>query len=226
MNAKLSNDEVLHSRKMKKRQINRENILRFAEKEFLEKGYENARVEDIAFNSGNAKATIYNYFESKEDILTAIIAKAYLLYSKTLLDDLKNHESNSIFRVILDSYLYFDEHYPYYTELIFSIEAVLIIKKIYDKDVQNKSLTQSEEEYRDAEAETVNLYVDVFTKFVTNTITDRKAITKMIQAFAQFGATIRETIMRGKLIQRSNQETVELLETMIKILEIGIKNYQ
>ena len=211
---------------MKKRQINRENILSYADKEFLEKGYDNARVEDIAFNSGNAKATIYNYFESKEDILTAIIAKAYLLYSKTLSDDLKNHESNSIFRVILDSYLYFDEHYPYYTDLIFSIEAVLIIKKIYDKGIQNKSLTQSEEEYRDAESETVNLYVDVFTKFVTNTIYDRKAITKMIQAFAQFGTTIRETIMRGKLIQRSNEETMELLETMIKILEIGIKNYQ
>ena len=137
-----------------------------------------------------------------------------------------NHESNSIFRVILDSYLYFDEHYPYYTDLIFSIEAVLKIKKIYDKGLKHISLTQSEAEYRDAESETVNLYVDVFTKFVTNTVTDRKAMTKMIQAFAQFGTTIRETIMRGKLIQRSNEETMELLETMIKILEIGIKNYK
>ena len=87
MNKNESIDVVLKSRKMKKRQINRETIIKFAEKEFIEKGYEKARVEDIAFNSGNAKATIYNYFDSKEDILTAIIAKAYQLYIETLSSD-------------------------------------------------------------------------------------------------------------------------------------------
>ena len=210
---------------MIKRQINRETILKFAEKEFIEKGYEKARVEDIAFNSGNAKATIYNYFDSKEDILTAIIAKAYQLYIEVLTSDLKLRENKSVFRSILDSYLHFDERYPYYSELIFSTESLVIIQKIFDKSSQDRPLTESENEYKDAEAETVNLLVEIFTAYLNTTSIDRVAMIKLIQGFAHFALTLREIIMRGKMIKRSNEETLAIIETMFRIIELGIKNY-
>lgn len=225
MNKNESIDVVLKSRKMKKRQINRETIIKFAEKEFIEKGYEKARVEDIAFNSGNAKATIYNYFDSKEDILTAIIAKAYQLYIETLTSDLKLQEGKNVFKAILDSYLHFDEHYPYYSDLISSTESMLIIQKIYEKSSQDYPLTESEKEYKDREAETVNLLIEVFTKYLNKAITDRETMTKLIQAFAHFALTVREIIMRGKIIKRSNEETLTIIETMFRIIELGIKNY-
>jgi len=47
----------------------REKILRTAELEFAEKGFDGARVDDIAKRAGVNKALIYYYFESKDRIL-------------------------------------------------------------------------------------------------------------------------------------------------------------
>lgn len=45
---------------------------------FLEKGYENTSIQDIVDNLGGlSKGAIYHHFKSKEDILTAVMDKAY-----------------------------------------------------------------------------------------------------------------------------------------------------
>jgi len=44
-------------------------ILKAAEKLFAEKGFDGARVDDIAENAGVNKALIYYYFKSKRDVL-------------------------------------------------------------------------------------------------------------------------------------------------------------
>lgn len=41
--------------------------------EFFEKGFESARLEDIATRAGVSKGTIYLYFNSKEDIFQALV---------------------------------------------------------------------------------------------------------------------------------------------------------
>ena len=41
--------------------------------EFFEKGFESARLEDIATRAGVSKGTIYLYFDSKEDIFQALV---------------------------------------------------------------------------------------------------------------------------------------------------------
>jgi AcrR family transcriptional regulator len=50
-------------------------ILDAALSEFLEKGFDQARVEDIAARAGLSKAGVYLYFDSKDDILRALIEK-------------------------------------------------------------------------------------------------------------------------------------------------------
>lgn len=210
---------------MKKRQLNRETIIKFAEKEFEEKGYTNSRVEDIAFNSGNAKATIYNYFESKDDILTAIISKGYRSFIEILTNRLHDKADSNNVRTILESYIIFDEQLPFLSEIVNSNENLLIETKIFDKINNNESLTESEKEYRESESTLANLATDLLTNYLTNTITDREVLRKLVQVLAHFLLSIRQIIISGKLIKRSNEDTREILEIMLKIIEQGIKNY-
>jgi AcrR family transcriptional regulator len=48
-------------------------LLDAAMAEFFEKGFESARLEDIAARAGVSKGTIYLYFDSKEDIFQALV---------------------------------------------------------------------------------------------------------------------------------------------------------
>ena len=216
----------LNERKMKKRQLNREIIIKYAEKEFKEKGYVNSRVEDIAFNSGNAKATIYNYFESKEDILVSIISNAYRSFTELLLVRLKENNDRNDLRIIFESYLYFDTQFPYLSELLNSNENMIIEKKIFDKIDQNISLTESEKEYRESEDELAKSATIILTKYLNNTITNADVLKKLVQVIAHFLLSIRQVIMTGKLVKQSNEQTKETLDIMVKIIELGIKNYK
>jgi len=54
-------------------QITRSRILSAATSEFAEKGYDGARVDDIAILSGLQKNVIYYYFKSKEGLFTEVL---------------------------------------------------------------------------------------------------------------------------------------------------------
>jgi AcrR family transcriptional regulator len=50
----------------------KDNILKAAQREFIAKGYNKARMEDIAAGAGVTKMMLYYYFSSKENILQAL----------------------------------------------------------------------------------------------------------------------------------------------------------
>ncbi|MGI5900803.1 MAG: TetR/AcrR family transcriptional regulator, partial [Christensenellales bacterium] len=50
----------------------KERILRASSRLFSEKGYDAARVSEIAHEAGVNKALIYYYFKNKEDILNTL----------------------------------------------------------------------------------------------------------------------------------------------------------
>ncbi|MBP5858579.1 TetR family transcriptional regulator [Marivibrio halodurans] len=55
----------------------RERILEAATREFAEKGYDGARVDEIADASGFNKNALYHYFGSKEKLFVAVLERAY-----------------------------------------------------------------------------------------------------------------------------------------------------
>jgi AcrR family transcriptional regulator len=55
----------------------REDILAAARQVFKERGYENARMDEIARRAGVAKGTVYLYFKSKLSILEALVDYYY-----------------------------------------------------------------------------------------------------------------------------------------------------
>ncbi len=213
-------------RKMRKRQINRETIIKYAEKEFIEKGYANAKVEDIALNSGNAKATVYNYFESKDDLLTGVLSNIYKLFLKLLTDEFNSAGNNKELRTIIQAYVKFDDIYPAHSGLLLSAESLLINKRVYEKIAQGLAITESEEEYRNLEANLVKLVDQIFVNIFKNASIDTEFYIKMRRIFINFVFMIRETIVIGKLLKRQDEEIKDDLDIIIKIIEHGIKNYQ
>jgi AcrR family transcriptional regulator len=53
-------------------------ILNAAEGVFTKKGFDEARMDDIAEETGLSKGTLYNYFKSKEDLVIAILDRIFL----------------------------------------------------------------------------------------------------------------------------------------------------
>ncbi|HTK11166.1 MAG TPA: helix-turn-helix domain-containing protein [Ktedonobacteraceae bacterium] len=69
----MSTDVAVCSLRQKQRQERLELILQAAEQVFVEKGYRDASMDEIAARVGIGTATIYAHFSSKEDLMVAAI---------------------------------------------------------------------------------------------------------------------------------------------------------
>jgi AcrR family transcriptional regulator len=58
-----------------KTEARRHDILEAAAQVFLERGYEAASMAEIASRSGGSKATLYNYFDSKEELFRIVMQR-------------------------------------------------------------------------------------------------------------------------------------------------------
>ena len=71
----------------------REIILQIAHAAFLEDGYAATSMSGIAARVGGSKATLYNYFSSKEELFAAVIAERCRDFQEMLYDaDLESHD--------------------------------------------------------------------------------------------------------------------------------------
>ena len=59
-------------RKKEPRSVHRENIASVASKLFAERGISSTSMDDIAKAAGYSKATLYVYFENKEEIVSIL----------------------------------------------------------------------------------------------------------------------------------------------------------
>lgn len=77
------------SRKERDRRRRKEDFLLAAERLFAEKGYQQTSIEDIARTAEYSVGTVYRYFESKEDLYTALMASKvqdYFVFLKEKLE--------------------------------------------------------------------------------------------------------------------------------------------
>lgn len=86
------NNENL-SRKEREKLYRRAEILSAAIPLFAEKGYESTTIDDIAEKAEYGKGTIYNYFNSKEDIYWAILEEIFNTYLQSLRQIDKEYEN-------------------------------------------------------------------------------------------------------------------------------------
>ena len=80
------------SKKQALTEFHRGSILAAAERLFAEKGTEKTTMDDIAKEAEYSKATLYVYFQSKEETIGAILLSGMVLLSKKLRDAIQRQE--------------------------------------------------------------------------------------------------------------------------------------
>lgn len=211
-------------RNRRKRQIKRDVIINCAEDEFTTKGYSEATIDEIALESGNTKATIYNYFASKEDLLAAVMSRTYEKLVALYRQESQSSEGKTALRLLSNSFISFNKLYPGHSELLNSGEVLLLSKNVYSKFDRKEDLTESEIEYKQSEDEIGKVFVEIIYQYIQPSSQNQDFPSKMGRVIYYFTFTIREAIRRRYLL-KDDEENEEILEIILSILEGGIKSF-
>lgn len=117
--------------------IYKESIMDVAEKFFESKGYDATSVDDIAYNTGISKTTLYAYFKSKEEIWDSVLCR----YMEFMLEDARKAADSEgafeqrYYKLCFDIASKFEEHPVIYRGTLGKISMDMeneIYKKIYE----------------------------------------------------------------------------------------------
>ncbi|MFW9921360.1 MAG: TetR/AcrR family transcriptional regulator [Candidatus Thorarchaeota archaeon] len=208
------------------RKIRRESIITAAEKEFIETGYESSMVDQIAIEAGYTKATIYNYFDSKEDLLAAVIARTYQYLYDALENSLRDLGTKSQLRTVGDGYLKFAYEYPGQAALLNSGRCGMISMRILEKNNREESLTESEIEYKEKEGLVAELMMGVISQTLQESGLEGKVDPMRIMlALSAINSATLELIRRGAVGGQPKDVVKETLWVLFNIIEQGVKHY-
>jgi AcrR family transcriptional regulator len=117
--------------------IYKESVMDAAEKLFESKGYEATTVDEIAYNTGISKATVYAYYKSKEEIWDSLMCR----YMEFMLEDARKAADGEgtfeerYYKLCFALVAKFEEHPVIYRGTLGKISMDMeqeIYKKIYD----------------------------------------------------------------------------------------------
>jgi AcrR family transcriptional regulator len=113
---------------LSKKQIKEARIIDSAEKVFRLSGFKNAKMDDIAKESGITKVTLYAYYQSKENLYLAITYRAFQLLMDSLYETITKNKNNSGLDSVLaymNSFMQFCEDNFLYSEAILDYFALI-----------------------------------------------------------------------------------------------------
>jgi AcrR family transcriptional regulator len=222
------NEEELSPRKRRleqERKQRRDNIIKTAEWFFINQGYDQAMVDQIASKAGYSKATIYNYFESKDDLFIAVVSKAFEKMFQIMETAFKTQGVNYELLSLGNAYLTFVEEYPGYARLFESGRLNLVIGKMITKEETNQDLTESEKEFRFHQLNIEKLMTSVITEtLITSGVQTEIDPFSVVMVLSTLGSAINELVIRGKH-GHSNDRSREYLAVLFNIIDKGLKHY-
>lgn len=120
MNSEKRLREASINRRDQEKQELRKLILDGAAELFLEQGHEGFSLRQVAERIGYSPATIYNYFENKDDLLSHVTDEGYLLFKKEFMAA-ANSAENPLERLLAvgRAYVSFGLEHPVYYQVIF-----------------------------------------------------------------------------------------------------------
>lgn len=97
---------------------------------FSRKGYHRTRMREIAEHAGVGKGTIYEYFESKEDLFTSLIVHLFKALDEYAFQKVKPNMSASIkIKALVTGYLELVENMPR--------EAIMVMTEFWSEGIRN-----------------------------------------------------------------------------------------
>jgi len=210
----------------RERKQRRKAIIKIAKGYFASQGYEQTLVDKIAREAGYTKMTIYNYFESKDDLFIAVVSEAYQKLYEIMDSYLKQAEVSYELRSMGNAYLAFFEKYPDEAILFESGRLSIVTSKIVKKHQSNESLTESEQEFRYF----MGKLEELMTSVITETLKLSGGVGKVdpfsvIMVLSTFAQAIRELVIRGRMSDQPESKTREYLSVFFNIIDQGLKHY-
>lgn len=106
-------------RKKVPRSVHRENIVSAASTLFMEKGIAATSMDDIAKAARYSKATLYVYFENKEEIVSILVLDSMKKLYNYISSALTQHESTEArYNFICHGLVQYQEEFPFYFKMV------------------------------------------------------------------------------------------------------------
>lgn len=106
-------------RKKEPRSAHRERIAAAASKVFSEKGTVSVTMDEIAKAAGYSKATLYVYFQNKEEIVGFLVLESMKNLSRAITDALEQEgDSRARYDRICQKLVQYQEEYPFYFQMV------------------------------------------------------------------------------------------------------------
>lgn len=120
-----------------KSKLRKKTILEAAEKLFVQKGYEATGMDEICTLSSLSRRTVYSYFDSKQEILYAIVSEHLSSLEKEFEKIIKDNDDFMIcWKQIFSAKLSFDRNCPMDVKLIQSTRSKDVQKKMDSEALQ------------------------------------------------------------------------------------------
>ena len=105
-------------RKKEPKSVHRENIASAASELFMKKGIEATSMDDIAKTAGYSKATLYVYFENKEEIVGLLTLNSMKKLFNYIYSALEEQETTKVrYDLICNGLVKYQEEFPFYFKI-------------------------------------------------------------------------------------------------------------
>ncbi|MFW9793927.1 MAG: TetR/AcrR family transcriptional regulator [Candidatus Thorarchaeota archaeon] len=210
----------------RERKQRRQTIIDMARKFFIEHGYDGTMVEKIASEVGYTKVTIYNYFQSKDDLFVAVVADVYEKLYQIMDTHLKRDDVTNELRSMGEAYVIFFEKYPE-DALLFEMGRLSVVtSSIRRKLASTEELTESERNF----SKQMGLLEELMTSVITETMKSSGIQAKIdpfsvIMVLSTFAQAIRTLVTRGRMSDSPDETTKEYLDVFFTIIDKGLRHY-
>lgn len=191
-------------------------ILDAALKVFSSRGFHDTRLEDIAAAAGFSKASLYNYYEDKEDIFLSLAIREYIRVTEILkgIIDSEGSFEEKVRKIIGAIFKVFGNHFAIFLTISnFRAVNVLNLERLSEHHEKRASMFKSlHDKIPDL---FVSLIASAKKKGEINSPVDDKILSRYI------GALIRSVLMEWKITGKMGN-TQEEIEQMILFIKNGL----
>jgi len=210
------------SRKERETELRMRIILEAAEKLFLSNGYENTTMDQIANSSEFSKGTLYNYFQSKEDLYLAIGIKVYdiiIEYTKKF----TGREESGIKQLMAIGYAYYEftKQHPEYAHIFHDIAVK--IPNVNNKPEKERTLI--EREYLNKSEQYGAIFVSIIKNAIKNNAirSDKNPWMIGIVLSSMINGLMKELLQHKNDLENLNLELDDIIDFVFEMIGEGLK---
>lgn len=191
-------------------------ILDAALKVFSSKGFHDTRLEDIAAEAGFSKASLYNYYEDKEDIFLSLAIREYIQLSEILKRLIKSEDTfeqrlrslfNAIFKV-------FGDHFAIFLTISnFRTVNILNLERLHEQHEKRASM------FKNLHDKISDIFISLIASGRKNGEIHCSVDDKILSRY--IGALLRSVLIEWKIAGKMGN-TQEEIEQMILFMKNGL----